>query len=176
MKIMVKIGTKTVVLVSPDKDEEIELDDVTTINYSNLYGEAVTVSGLLNKVGLMKVEYEKKAKEEKLFCDVFAANLRKKLRREAATNGGRITIDGESFKLTEKGLEDAILLNEQYQKNLMNLIEIESKRDKLDTLFWAVQSKDKKLNNLLPKIVPQDFEKELIEGKINTFKIVKTDY
>lgn len=176
MKIMVEIGTKTVVLVSPDKDEEIELDDVTTINYSNLYGEAVTVSGLLNKVGLMKVEYEKKAKEEKLFCDVFAANLRKKLRRKAATNGGRITIDGESFKLTEKGLEDAILLNEQYQKNLMNLIEIESKRDKLDTLFWAVQSKDKKLNNLLPKIVPQDFEKELIEGKINTFKIVKTDY
>lgn len=176
MKIMVEIGTKTVVLVSPDKDEEIELDDVTTINYSNLYGEAVTVSGLLNKVGLMKVEYEKKAKEEKLFCDVFAANLRKNLRREAATNGGRITIDGESFKLTEKGLEDAILLNEQYQKNLMNLIEIESKRDKLDTLFWAVQSKDKKLNNLLPKIVPQDFEKELIEGKINTFKIVKTDY
>ncbi len=58
----------------------------------------------------------------------------------------------------------------------MNLIEIESKRDKLDTLFWAVQSKDKKLNNLLPKIVPQDFEKELIEGKINTFKIVKTDF
>lgn len=68
MKIMVEIGTKTVVLVSPDKDEEIELDDVTTINYSNLYGEAVTVSGLLNKVGLMKVEYEKKAKEEKLFA------------------------------------------------------------------------------------------------------------
>ena len=47
MKIMVEIGTKTVVLVSPDKDEEIELDDVTTINYSNLYGEAVTVSCLL---------------------------------------------------------------------------------------------------------------------------------
>lgn len=170
------MGTKTVVLVSPDKDEEIDLDDVTTINYSNLYGEAVTVSGLLNKVGLMKVEYEKKAKEEKLFCDVYAANLKKKLRREAAKNGGRITIDGESFKLTEKGIEDAVLLDEKYQDNVMKLIELEAKRDKLDTLFWAVQSKDKKLNNLLPKIVPQDFEKELIEGKVNTFNIVKTDY
>ena len=165
MKIMVEIGTKTVVLVSPDKDEEIELDDVTTINYSNLYGEAVTVSGLLNKVGLMKVEYEKKAKEEKLFCDVFAANLRKKLRREAATNGGRITIDGESFKLTEKGLEDAILLNEQYQKNLMNLIEIESKRDKLDTLFWAVQSKDKKLTICCQRLYRKTLKKSLLKEK-----------
>lgn len=165
MKIMVEIGTKTVVLVSPDKDEEIELDDVTTINYSNLYGEAVTVSGLLNKVGLMKVEYEKKAKEEKLFCDVFAANLRKKLRREAATNGGRITIDGESFKLTEKGLEDAILLNEQYQKNLMNLIEIESKRDKLDTLFGQYKARTRNLTICCQRLYRKTLKKSLLKEK-----------
>ena len=66
MNIIVEEGDKTIVLHSPDTDEDIELDEITTINYSNLYGEAVTISALLNKVGMWKAEYERKAKEAKL--------------------------------------------------------------------------------------------------------------
>lgn len=173
MNIVVEEGDKTIVLHSPDTDEDIELDEVTTINYSNLYGEAVTISALLNKVGMWKAEYERKAKEAKLYCDVFVSQLKKKYRGEALKNHGQVSVDGEAVKLTEKGLDEIILLNEEYQKAVLDQIELESKRDKLDSLFWAIRSKDQKLNNLLPKVVPKEFFQELVEGKINSFIIHK---
>lgn len=173
MNIIVEEGDKTIVLHSPDTDEDIELDEVTTINYSNLYGEAVTISALLNKVGMWKAEYERKAKEAKLYCDVFVSQLKKKYRKEALRNHGQVSVDSEAVKLTEKGLDEIILLNEEYQRAVLDQIELESKRDKLDSLFWAIRSKDQKLNNLLPKVVPKEFFQELVEGKINSFIIYK---
>ena len=77
--------------------------------------------------------------------------------------------------MTEKGLDELILLDEKYQELQIDQIDLEAKRDKLDSLFWAIQSKDKKLNNLLPKIVPKEFFQELIEGKINSFMIKKPE-
>ena len=112
MNIIVEEGDKTIVLHSPDTDEDIELDEVTTINYSNLYGEAVTISALLNKVGMWKAEYERKAKEAKLYCDVFVSQLKKKYRREALKNHGQVSVDGEAVKLTEKGLDEIMNLRE----------------------------------------------------------------
>lgn len=173
MNIVIEEGDKTIVLHSSDEDEDIELEEVTTVNYSNLYGEAVTISALLNKVGMWKAEYERRAKEAKLYCDIFVSQLRKQYRREALQCHGTVCIDGESVKLTEKSLDEIILLNEEYQKAALEQIELESKRDKIESLFWAVKSKDQKLNNLLPKVVPKEFFQELVEGKINSFIIYK---
>ena len=61
----------------------------------------------------------------------------------------------------------------EYQKAALEQIELESKRDKLESLFWAIRSKDQKLNNLLPKVVPKEFFQELVEGKVNSFLIHK---
>ena len=66
MKLIVEQEDKTIVLISPDADEEIYLEDITSINYSNLYGEVVTIPALLNKIGEWKAEYERKAREAKL--------------------------------------------------------------------------------------------------------------
>lgn len=173
MKTIIEEGDRTIVLISSDKDEEIVLEDITSINYSNIYGEVVTISALLNKIGLWKADYEKKAKEAKLYCDVYESELKRKFRREAANNEGKIVFEGEKFKLTEKGLDELILLDDKYQSCLVEQIELEAKRDKLEALWWAVKSKDQKLNNLLHKVVPKEFVDELIEGKINSFVIVK---
>lgn len=173
MKLIVEQEDKTIVLISPDADEEIYLEDITSINYSNLYGEVVTIPALLNKIGQWKADYERKAREAKLYCDVYVSELKRQYRREAANNNGKVSIDDEEFKLTEKGLDELVLLNDKYQEYLMEQIEIESKRDKLDALWWATKSKDQKLNNLLPKVTPKEFVSELIEGKINSFTIVK---
>lgn len=173
MNVLIEIGTKNIVLNSPDRDESIDLDSITTIDYSNLYGEAVTISALLNKVGSWKAEYDKKVKEAKLCCDIYVSKFKKDIRRQAASNGGRITTEDGDVKLTEKGLDDLILLDSEYQNMQLELIELESKRDKLDVLWWAIKSKDQKLNNLLPKIVPTDFVNEIVEGKVNSFLIKK---
>jgi len=40
-------------------------------------------------------------------------------------------------------------------------------------LYWSIQSKDRKLNNLVPKVTPEEFYNDLVEGTINTFTIKK---
>lgn len=173
MKTILEEGNRTIVLISPDQDEEIDLEDITTVNYSNLYGEAVTISALLNKIGLLKADYERRAKEAKLDCDVYESELKKNYRKEAQKNGGKVYFEETEVKLTEKGLEELVLLNETYQKLQLEKIDLETKRDKIDALWWAIKSKDSKLNNLLPKITPKEFAQEIIEEKVNSFIIKK---
>lgn len=95
------------------------------------------------------------------------------MRREANLSGGKFTIDGESVKLTEKSLEDAVILDVKYQTVSKEIIEAKRDLDMLDSLFWSVQDKSKKLNNILKPVTPEEFVSELIEGEINLLFIKK---
>lgn len=173
MKTLIHLGEKPILLISKDFDEEIDLDQLTSIDYSNLYGEAVTVSALLNKVGMLKALAEKHYNESKLDCDIFEAQYKKDLRSEARTSGGTFVIDSIEIKLTEKSLEEAVLCNPLYKKKRKEIIESKKDLDLLDSLFWAISSKDKKLNNIVKSVTPEEFFSQLVEGKVNTITIKK---
>ena len=173
MKTVVHVGDKPIVLVFSEFDDELDVDQITSIDYSNIYGEAVTVSALQNKVGMLKAESEKYYQEKKLECDIYEAELKKKWRREAATNGGKFNIEEDGIKLTESALDEAVLLDKGFEVKKKNVIKSKRDVDFMDSLFWAISSKDKKLNNLVRAVTPKEFYDELIEGKINTFLIKK---
>lgn len=174
--VYVHLDNKVIQLKFRDFDSEINVDELTSIDYSNLYGEAVTVSALLNKVGLFKAEAEHSYNDQKLSLDIYEANLRKDIRREAAENSGKILISEkpeEYLKLTENTLNELVLLDQGWQVSKKNVAKRKKDLDYIESLFWAIQDKSKKLNNLLPQIVPKDFENEIIEGKINGILIKK---
>jgi len=154
-------------------DDVINVDELLSIDYSNLYGEAITISTLLNKIGLLKAEAEKTHSEKKLDRDIYEANLKKKWRREAAENGGRFKLGEEEIKLTEGSLGEAVLLDPAFQILSKNVFKAKSDLDKIDSMFWAVKDKSQKLNNLLPQIIPSEFENEIAEGVINAFMLKK---
>ncbi|NCB03017.1 MAG: hypothetical protein EOM67_12745, partial [Spirochaetia bacterium] len=60
--IKIPIGDKIIVLKQEEFDTDINMDDITQIQYDNLYGEIVTVSALMNRIGILKAmvdnEYE----------------------------------------------------------------------------------------------------------------------
>ena len=173
MKTVVHVGDKPLVLVFSEFDEELDVDEITSIDYSNIYGEAVTVSALQNKIGMLKAEAEKYYQDKKLECDIYEAGIKKKWRREAATNGGKFTIEDESIKLTESALNEAVLLDKGFEIKKKNVIQSQRNVSFMDSLFWSISSKDKKLNNLVKSLSPKEFYDELVEGKINTFLIKK---
>ena len=154
-------------------DGKVDIDRLTSIDYSNLFGEAVTVSALLNKIGLLRAEAEKAVADKKLEKDVYEADLKKRWRRQAQKNGGKFFIDDDEIKLSEKALDEAILLDEDYQQLSCELIEAQKNFAVLDTLQWSVQDKSKKLNNLLRPVTPSEFLQELVEGEVNSFFIKK---
>lgn len=176
MEILVHFNDVPVTLVTNGFEETVDIDKLTSIDYSNLYGEAVTVSALLNKVGLLRAEAERAVSEKKLEKEVYEADMKKGLRREANRNGGKFTIEDEEIKLSEKALDEALLLDEDYQKLCLEYIEAQKNFSVLDALQWSVQDKSKKLNNLLKPVTPQEFLSELVEGKVNSFLIAKKGF
>lgn len=176
MEILVHFNEVPVTLVTNGFEDTVDIDQLTSIDYSNLYGEAVTVSALLNKVGLLRAEAERAVSEKKLEKEVYEADMKKGWRREANRNGGKFTIEDEEIKLSEKALDEALLLDEDYQKLCLEYIEAQKNFSVLDALQWSVQDKSKKLNNLLKPVTPQEFLSELVEGKVNSFLIAKKGY
>lgn len=176
MEILVHFNEVPVTLVTNGFEDTVDIDQLTSIDYSNLYGEAVTVSALLNKVGLLRAEAERAVSEKKLEKEVYEADMKKGWRREANRNGGKFTIEEEEIKLSEKALDEALLLDEDYQKLCLEYIEVQKNFSVLDALQWSVQDKSKKLNNLLKPVTPQEFLSELVEGKVNSFLIAKKGF
>lgn len=176
MEILVHFNDVPVTLVTNGFEDTVDIDKLTSIEYGNLYGEAVTVSALLNKVGLLRAEAEKKVAECKLEKEVYEAQTKKEWRREANRNGGKFTIEDEEIKLSEKALDEALLLDEDYQQLCIAYIDAQKNFSVLDALQWAVQDKSKKLNNLLKSVTPTEFLGELVEGKVNSFLIKKAGF
>ena len=65
------------------------------------------------------------------------------------------------------------VLDKAFQTAKKNYIESQRDYGYLDSLFWAISDKSKKLNHLLPAVVPEDFYNELVEGEINGILIKK---
>ena len=82
MKILVHFSGVPVELETNGFSGRIDIDQLTSIDYGNLYGEAVTVSALLNKVGLLRAEAEQALAEKKLERDVCEADTKRKWRSE----------------------------------------------------------------------------------------------
>lgn len=176
MKIKVHFNNVPVELETNGFDGTIDIDRLTAIDYSNLFGEAVTVSALLNKVGLLRSEAEKEMSDKKLEKDVYEAELKRRFRRQAQKNGGKFFMGDDEIKMSEKALDEAILLDEDYQQLSCELIEAQKNFAVLDTLQWSVQDKSKKLNNLLKPVTPTEFLQELVEGEVNSFIISKKGF
>jgi hypothetical protein len=164
MKIVMHIDGKPVTMVFKNFEDDLDLDKLTSIDYSNLYGEAVTVPALMNQVGILKAEAEKIYASKKMELEVFEAELRQRIRKEATTT---------AQKITENGVNESVEIDKGYQIKKKNMINSKYNLDVMDSLFWAISAKDKKLNNLVKGVTPSELIEELHEGTINNILIKK---
>jgi len=164
--IKIHLNDKTIILKLQEFDAEVDLDDLTKIHYENIYGEIVTVSTLLNKVGQLKAEVDNQYAEKKLDLDIYEANLRKTFKSTKIANG-------EKFNLQD--IEDLVLTDVGFKNHKLALIRKQKEVDSIDSAYWAVKSKDNKLSNLKNNITPKEFESEIVEGVINTIMVRKQE-
>ena len=100
MEILVHFSGVPVTLETNGFSGRIDIDQLTSIDYGNLYGEAVTVSALLNKVGLLRAEAEQALAEKKLERDVCEANACSASARSKPTLFRRaLTVTASPYKL-----------------------------------------------------------------------------
>lgn len=162
--VVLHLGNQVVTIKFGKFEDEINADDLCRIDYGNLYGEAVTVSALMNRIGILRAEAEYIFNQKKLEYEVREAQLRKDERRKANSDG---------TKITEKALEDIVLLDEGLIVMRNNIAKAEKDFKIMEALYYAILSKDKKLNNILKPLTPQELGNEIIEGRVNGLVISK---
>ena len=177
MKYTIHVGNKPIILEHGDFDSIINVDDLTRIDTSNIFGEAVTISAAVNRIGLLKAEVESNMADIKLEIKVFEGNYRSNLRKQASKGSGsysmRIDNDDVFVKLTEKALETCFETDDNWIKLKKDFNKAERNFNAISSLYWAVQDKSRRLNGLVSSTTPEEFVEGMIEGKINGINIFK---
>lgn len=158
-KKIIKIGDKTWTLVIKPFDDEVEIDDLLRIDYSNLIGEIVTFPVVVNRIGIMLAEAESAVSEKKLNLDVFEAKTKERLRTEITEANGKAP--------TVEALNNAVLQEPAYQAMRRGVINAQKTRDYLNSVFWSAKDKSAKLDKLSLTIQAGDIPDEVIEGRVN---------
>jgi len=173
----IHVNGKPIVLEHDNMDSLINVDDLTTIDTSNIFGEVVTISAATNRIGILKAEVEgamaEARLEEKIYIGKFISNLRK----QASQNGGKykMQVGKETIevKLTEKALETSFHTDPKWQELKNKYITAEKNFNALSSLYWSIQDKSRKLNSLVNGTTPEEFLEGIIGGKINGILVTK---
>lgn len=162
--LVIHLNGKPVSVKFNEFEDELDEDKLLAVDYTNIYGEAVTIPTLLNSVGNLKAYAEKQFSIAKMELDQAEAELAKTIRKSHAA---------ANQKITEKAL-DEMVITDPLIKNLKRvMINAKYDLDSIDNLWWSVKSKDMKLNNLIKAVTPQELWNEIIEGTVNNITIKK---
>lgn len=157
---------RTVVLILSSFDE-IDTDAVTQIQYHNIMGELLTTSTVLNRIGNVVAVADEALSEAKLDYDVFYAQEYEKYMKEMTLNYTNSRGRDVAEKPSSTEIEQKIKRSPEWKAKMKQIINKQKQRDIIHGLYWAVKSKDDKLNRITDKIRPEEFERELLEGEIN---------
>ena len=70
-------------------------------------------------------------------------------------------------------MDEAIYTDAEFQTLKDDMIENQRMLNILDSWFWAINDKSKKLSSIVRPVSPEEFLSELVESKVNTFLIKK---
>ena len=177
---VVKLRTKKKIflLKSVPFDIEIDGDKLTQIDYSNLFGEMITFPVVVNKLGNLRADVEEILEEKKLELEFKKAELEKMYRNNMSKPIER-AVDGKIHVTIKKPInsevDNAVFLDKGYQILSKNLINLQTKFNKIDKLYWNCKEKLKILQNLSANIRPEEHENEILQETINGVKIVIKD-
>ena len=168
-KHIIEVGKSIYHLKSTPFDPEVDMDDLTRIHYDNLVGEVLTIATLMNKVGILKADVDNEYREQGLKVKILEAERAEYYRDGLTTNNGKTT-----KKPTIAEVDNAVVTDPEVQDLRRELLRMQKQAEQIDSLYWAVKSKEMKLNKFAENITPEDFENEIIEGSINSVMIKKT--
>lgn len=147
-------------------DEDIDIDSLLKIDYSNLIGEMITIPIWINRFGNLLADAESQVAERKLNVEIMEAKLKEKYRIELSeANGGK--------NPTVDQLTSAVLLDKGYQAVKKSYIASQKTRDYVNSTFWSLKDKSEKLNKLSLSVQVGDIPEEVLEGRINGIVIKK---
>jgi len=155
---------KVVTLHFSEFDTDIDVDELLTIHHHNIVGEIVTMPVLLNKIGLLRAQASDDYRDYEHDHKVLNADRSNYHRKAALAEGVRATN-------LDKEVKDRVTMDKAIQASFKTLLRLQRDMEFVESLYWAVKSKDDKVNKLGGNLTPRDMARELAEGRINLMMI-----
>lgn len=166
-RIFMELPNSMVQLTLGEFDTDIDTDELTQIHFHNIMGEILTSSLLMNRIGNTKAEFENLLSETKLDFDIQSAHIKEKKRKELTLD----TLDSKGqpkiSKPTVDEVENAYLMSPDYKVMKQKVFKAQKNLAYIDSLYWAIKDKCDKIQKLSEKLRPEEFEKDLVEERIN---------
>lgn len=162
-KTIIELKSKVLTLEIKDfGSSEIDIEDLLQIDTHNLLADIVTWPVIFNRISNIKAEVDGLLRETQLDFTIFEAQLFQEHKKRLL---------GEGEKATEATIDAAIKIDVRYRIKKLEVINVQKQADIIDGLYWSAKSKDKKLEVISAKVKPEDFEKEILEGVVNSVMI-----
>jgi len=154
--------------ITPTKwDDDFDPDTIFEIDPYNIMGELITIPVLVSRLGIFVAQMNGLVKKQKAGLKVEEAEESKIFRKEESVEGRK--------KPTVQEVEDHLTLFPVISNLRLKLIKMEAELQKIEVLYDVAQKKSFNIGILGRNLVPSEFEKDLIEGKINGVMIHMKD-
>jgi hypothetical protein len=175
-RVSIPYKSKTVHLIFEEFDEEVNIDDITAIDYSNLHSEFLTISALYNRIGMWRAECESEYERSCLHRKIQEAEKGEYYRKKLTRQGSYANGSPKMIYPTKDEVDNAVILDEMIQNLHRKEIRLKKHYSYMDSLFWSIKSKEKKVEKLIEGVglTPDDFEANIVEGKWNGILIKTT--
>jgi len=162
--LVINLPTKTVKLILPEFDCDMDVDDILKIDYSNIIGEMLTFPVIMNRIGVLRAEQEDVVRKAKLKLEIIEAQLKQHYYKALMVSK---TV-GTGNKITEKlqsPSADQVSARVIQDKTYQDQYDYYSARQKdlslLESWYWAAKSKDDNLKRISAHLKPEEYEKDI---------------
>lgn len=169
--VILELKDRVLTLTLKDFGDTLDTEYLLQVDYNNIMGDIITFPVIFNRIAIIKAEIDALYEEAKLGFDIFAATKEEAIRKQMTH-----TVEGPKgaekiVKPTEGQIANTLKMDVQYREEKMKVISVLKQMKIIDGLYWSAKSKDKKLDAVSAKIKPEDMEKEILEGEINSVLI-----
>ena len=173
--VTLQLDKKIVVLRLTDFDTDIDVNDLTQIHYHNMIGELLTCSAALNRIGNLLAEWDNIIAEAKLDMEIYEAQMDEELRKVLVVETQDDKGKAKYKAATNEAVTNAIKRKPDWAVKSRHILKLQKQWGYINSLYWAMKSKDDKLNKLTDKLRPEEFEKDIVEEKVNGIYIKLAD-
>lgn len=138
-------------------EDDLDLDKLLKIDYSNLMAEILTFPVVVNRLGLLAAQMDNEVKQSKLNLEVFEAKQKARIREE--WEGAK--------KPTNDEIDSLLMTNVKVIAKKKMLNDLTRDKEYLYTIYSSAKDKSEKLNKLSLTIKVGDVDDQIIQSQLN---------
>lgn len=167
----VTVGNKVCQLTIKMFDDEIDVETLLKIDYSNLTAELITFPVIVNRFGLLLADMESKVSEAKLNLEIYEAKKKEDIRRALTEQEEDKKGNIKTIKPTIDEINSGLIKDKVYQVHKKLVFKAQKERDYINSIFWASKNKMTILEKLSTNVKAGDVEEALLKKTINGIQI-----